>query len=119
MSLPTTLKTVVSNLLANPSIGAPVTFRQESETAFDADTGKTLTKPSGFTVNGTVDTYSKDEINGTTIHKSDIKLIIEAGKGIPESGDVATMEGKDYRVMKSPPVSLAGVAIIYEVQLRV
>ena len=117
MSLSTTLKRVSSTILVN--MGAPVTFRQESETAFDAETGQTFTETSTFTVSGVVDTYSKDEINGTTIHNGDIKLTIEAKGHIPENGDVATIESKDYRVMNVLPVSPAGVAIIYEVQLRV
>ena len=117
MSLSSTLKKVSSNILVK--FGAPVTFSQETYTSFDPENGKTVSTTSTFTVNGVVDFYSKDEVNGTTILSGDIKLIIESNGNVPTNEDVATIESIDYRVMNVLHVSPAGVAIIYEVQLRV
>jgi len=115
MSFYTGLQSVASNLLA--SKGQNVTFSRETITATNPVTGTNTRTTSTFTAYGVATNYNKTEIDGTIIQSGDIKFIME-GVTAPKQGDSTTIDSIVYRVMGVVPVSPAGVAVIYKVQLR-
>lgn len=116
MSLSASLSKVAANIIKK--FGVLVTFSHETTDSFDPATGvktKTTTTFGGF---GVKDEYTIDEINGTTIRKSDVKLLLERVDSEPQIDNSCLIGGTSYRVMDVMPVDPADFAIIYEVQLR-
>lgn len=116
MALSNTLKKVASQMIK--AQGQSCTYTHEEDNAFDPETGKTQSGTTTFSLNTFVDKFSRDEIDGTNVLKSDLKLIVEAKTDTPEVGDIVYVNGITYRIISVMTVSQAGTAIIYEVQVR-
>jgi hypothetical protein len=99
--------------------GSLVVFTRVVEGDFDPVLGsdETATAPT-FSGYGAAFNYDKSEIDGTVIQSTDLKLLFEAGTE-PKQDDTCVVNGFDYRVMRSKPISPAGTDVVYEIQLRV
>lgn len=98
--------------------GEAVTFVRGNEGAFVPSTGG-VASGSATTFTGVAhpSPYSKDEIDGTIIKRSDVKIIVYTGS-IPLVGDKVILRSKDYRIEHIDFISVEGTDIIYRCQLR-
>lgn len=99
--------------------GQAVTFTNEQAGAAYSLGSFSGGTPTTITGVGAAVQYSKGEIDGETIKRTDVKLIFEGGQGAPEQGFKCAVNGVDYRVMSADPINPGGTVVIYEVQLRV
>ena len=110
------LKNVASRLLIDK--GQDVTFTQETTTGIDPAAGTKTKTTSTFTGYGAAFDYKRMEIDGELIQKGDIRFLMEATTTIPVPGNTTVIDSIIYRVMSVKLTSPAGIAVIYEVQLR-
>jgi len=74
-----------------------------------------------YAVIGVANSYAFKDIDGQVIKWGDLRLTIPA-KGLnytPVSGDKVIWSGRTYSVMSVEPFQPAGVAITYDLQLRI
>ena len=116
MSLSSTLAKVSAKVIKQ--FGTTVTFTHKVQASFDPGTGTQVNNDTVYTANAVKAAYEKEEIDGTTILASDIKLILERTATMPETGDTCVIGTKTYRVMPVRPIDPADYVIINEVQLR-
>lgn len=84
-------------------------------------TGEITTPGTTVTLNGYgyPSRYRAHEIDGTVVKHSDTKLILSKISTRPESGWLAFVQSKSFRIMDVQPITKAGADIIYICQLRV
>lgn len=116
MSLSKTLSKVASKVIK--IVGVQCTFTHENTDTFDPATGARTTSNTVFTGYGVKDRYDKQEIDGTTILSSDIKLVLQRATQVPRVDDTCTIGSDSYRVMAVSDVDPDDYDVIYEVQLR-
>jgi hypothetical protein len=104
--------------------GQAMTWTPVSGSTYDASTG-TATETAGtpVVVSGVVKEYSERDVDGTLITTKDKKIVVEgralAAAGVtPSEDDRVSISGVDYQVVRLMPKSPAGVAIVYEAQVR-
>jgi hypothetical protein len=90
-------------------------------------TGSVLDPVTGLYSTGTTTTitckavrlnYSKTEIDGQLVQRSDMKFYINTQGGAPAIGDNVLFDSVNYRVMDVRPLNPAGEVVYYELQLR-
>lgn len=101
--------------------GQPVALSYTTGEVVNPATGAVTTPGSTVNINanGASTKFSKNEIDGEAIKRTDIKLILEQVATAPTTGWTATLNSVDYRVMSVMPVSPGGTDVIYICQLRV
>lgn len=67
---------------------------------------------------GVILDYSNGEIDGTVIQSGDSRVILEATDGEPAVGMIATINGRNWRIMDWSPLAPAGTTVINTIQLR-
>jgi hypothetical protein len=100
--------------------GQTVTHRVQSGTAYDPDTGSSSVSYVDSDGHGCMVEFDKDVIDGTKVRIGDkLCLLSPIGVTEPKDGDKIVIGSETWSVV--PPVSVvapAGVACLYEVQLR-
>ena len=116
MSLSTSLSSVAAKIIRK--FGVVCTFTHEQTDTFDPATGVKTKTETTFTGYGVKDVFAKEEIDGTNVLSSDIKLVLERTDDVPSVDDTCAIGGISYRVMGVMDVDPADYDIIYNVQLR-
>ena len=120
MSLADAQADIESALEALMESGEPVVFSYAVDPIYDNDTGDLISGGTSGTQTayGYPGSYSNAEIDGTNIHRGDIKLICSAGALRPVAGWLCLLDSKTHRVMNCNAFRKSGVDVIYYVQLR-
>lgn len=79
-------------------------------------TAGTVTTITGYGYPGR---FMSNEVDGSVIKRTDIRLVLNSIGSRPEPGWLAFLQGKSFRILDVQPVTLAGGDIIYICQLRV
>lgn len=101
--------------------GQPVTITRYTPGAYDTATGKVPTPlPDDEEIGqGVALNYRSNEIDGTSIIRGDVKLILSAvGISEPQIKSKVSFTGFTGRVLSVDKISPAGEPIIYKVQVR-
>lgn len=100
--------------------GEPVVITFKGSPSYDPITGAPIAGGSdvSYTVNGYPGQYGKDEVDGSTILSSDVRLILELLPVRPAVGCTALVDGALYRVMTVRYVRKAGEDVIYICGIR-
>lgn len=89
----------------------------ESKGEFDPEDELEAFTP--VTVRGVTDNYKLSEINNDTVLRGDQKAYIQTGSYTPRTGDIATVDSKDFRVQDVFPIYAdEGIVVLYGLQLR-
>lgn len=98
-----------------------------NDATFSRTTGATFNPATGSYSGGTVSqftskaarfNYGTREIDGETVQRDDLRLIVEVNGGQPLVDDDCTFNSLTYRVMNVVTVSPSGQDVYYELQLR-
>jgi len=118
MGLANAIKKIAAKQLKN--FGVEITFTQEIEGSYDSVNDEDLTATTQvFTGYGYTENYSKYNLNGTTIKKGDVKLMLEATNIIPLVGAVASVNGLgNFEVIDVESVFINEDIVNYTLQLR-
>jgi hypothetical protein len=118
MSFYTEMALVADDLIIE--FGQSVTHRVQSGTTYDPDTGSSTISYVDSVGHGCMVEFDKDVIDGTKVRIGDkLCLLSPISVNEPKDGDLLVMSGETWNVV--PPVSVvapAGIACLYEVQLR-
>ena len=113
----TALASVASQLLT--SFGDDAVFSRTSGESYSVTTGKySGGTPVSFTAKGARFDYNLQEINGQTILRDDVKLVVDTENGTPQVDDSCVFDSITYRVMSVTALSPNGTDLYYELQLR-
>jgi hypothetical protein len=110
-------------LVANAiqQFGMPMTLSTETAGVYDPATG-VISNPTKVEspVSGLIMEYDSKDIDGSVIKIGDKKVLMTASDTTPEptSDYTLTMGDKDWAVINCNPIAPAGLAIVYEVQVR-
>ena len=94
---------------------------------FSRTTGATFNPATGSYTGGTTTQFSSDaarfnytkrEIDGETVQRDDLRLIVQVNGGEPLINDECTFDSDTYRVMNVTKLSPSGEDIYYDLQLR-
>lgn len=88
-----------------------------SET-YNTTTLENVRAESTFTGWGVVTQYTQDEIDGTTIQRGDLKLVLQKTSRRPEVDNTVAIDGDDYRIISVDVVDPGGVDLVYKCQIR-
>lgn len=97
--------------------GAAATLKRTTAGAYDPATstaGETVTE---LQTTAAVLAYPQKYIDGTLIRHGDRRALCAAGVE-PKQGDALAWQGRDLTVIAVRPVDPAGVAVLYEAQVR-
>jgi len=97
--------------------GAPCTLRRQSGTAYDPNTSTNVPTYTDTAATAAVFAYPQGYVNGTDILQGDQRALMPPAIA-PVQGDRLAWQGKEYAVISVKPVAPAGVAVLYEAQLR-
>jgi hypothetical protein len=97
--------------------GAACTLKRESGTAYDPDAGATVPTYTSTPTTAAVFAMPQKYIDGTLILQGDQQAFMAPGVE-PKQGDMVTWAGRDLSVISVKPVAPAGVAVLFEAQLR-
>lgn len=101
--------------------GEAVTLTYETNEVRDPATGEVTTPATEVEVSGFgyPSRFQNAEIDGTTVERSDTRLVLNKVSVRPEQGWRAEVQGKTFRVMDVQPITRSGADVIYICQLRV
>lgn len=99
--------------------GQDVIITRRIQGTYDTLTSSVPVTDTTITGSGIVDQYQNDEVTGTLIQLSDIKMFI-AANGISGiiAGDMVTFGSIKYNVISVKQINPAGTPLLYECQLR-
>lgn len=97
--------------------GAAATLKRQSGTTYDPGTGTTVPTYADLATTAAVFAYKQGYIDGTLIRQGDQQAFC-APAVEPVQGDRFAWHGKTFEVVSVKPVSPAGVAVLYECQIR-
>lgn len=97
--------------------GAAATLKRQSGTAYDPDTGTTVPTYTDLATTAAVFAYKQSYIDGTLIRQGDQQAFLAPAQA-PAQGDRFVWQGSTFEVIATKPVSPAGVAVLYECQIR-
>lgn len=102
------------------SVGSPLTYTQVSQGAFDPAQGAVVgSGVQTFTPLGVLLSYSAQEVDNSTVLRSDRKALIQAGVGfVPRPGDHVTDASGTWTVKDYGTYDLNGVVLLYWCQVR-
>lgn len=112
-----TLQATASRLITN--FGATAVITRSGGSTFDPVTGS-YSGGSTVTINAKAvrAQFTQSEKASQAVQESDIKLLVEAGKGAPLIDDNVFFDSVDYRVLGVMEISPSGVDVYYELHLR-
>lgn len=112
------LRATATRLLTDK--GLACTLRKKTVGAYNPATGSVTTATTDYAIVGVLLNYSKSLINDTDslIQVNDRKAIIQ-GDIAPDTDDEFIFNGTIYRIISVKITNPAGLAVIYELQLRV
>ena len=99
--------------------GQVVTIRTQTPGGYDPETGTSAITTVDTVGNGCVFDYGTDAIDGTMIVQGDKQLLLSP-VGMGESGidDLAIIGGVTWRITRVKALSPAGVAVLYDCNIR-
>lgn len=98
--------------------GAAATLKRTSAAAYDPATGTSAETVTSLSTTAAVFDYPQKYVDGTLILVGDKQAYLAATHE-PKQGDALTWwGGVDYTVVSVKAVAPAGVAVLYEVQIR-
>lgn len=99
--------------------GQPVTIRTQTPGEYDPATGTSAITTVDTVGNGCVFDYGANAIDGTMIVAGDKQLLLSpVGMSEPGIDDLAIIGGIQWRIVSVKALSPAGVAVLFECQLR-
>lgn len=112
------LAATASRLIVNA--GAPVTLRRKLEGEYDTATGDVLEdRVTSYTGHGVKLDYLAREIDGTRIRAGDARVYLSiTGMVAPMSGDILSVNGIPWTVVRSETLQPGSVTLLYDVQVR-
>lgn len=111
------LATTATNILT--TYGEDAVVSRETGATFNPATGAySGGSTTSFTNKAARFNYSRIEINGDTVLRDDLRLIMDTENGTPQVDDSCVFDNITYRVMGVTALSPDGTDIYYELQLR-
>ena len=110
-------KTAATALRLLTRFGAAATLKREVVGDYDPDTGTSPVTTTSLATTACVFDYDAEYIDGTLILAGDKQAYL-ASAPVPKQGDKLAWQGADYTVIAAKAVAPAGVAVLYEVQIR-
>lgn len=97
--------------------GAPCTFHNVTEGAFDPLTGVTGDTTEGVTLTAVRLQFSSSDIDGTMIQEGDFVLLIDGVQDISNI-DSVTVDGEQYEVVRPMPLKTGDTRLITKAHCR-
>lgn len=97
--------------------GAAATLKRTTTGAYDPATGSAPTTVTEHETTAAVLAYPQKFIDGTLIRQGDRRALMAATVE-PQAGDALAWQGSDLSIVAVRPVDPAGVAVLYEAQVR-
>lgn len=97
--------------------GAAATIKRTTAGEYDPVLGYAPVVTTEHPTTAAVFAYPQSYIDGTNILQGDQQAFLTPADA-PKQGDKLAWQGTDYEVIAVKPVSPAGLAVIYEVQVR-
>jgi len=110
-------RTAATALRLLQRFGAVATLKRSSVAAYDPSTGTAAETPTSLSTTACVFDYPQKYVDGTLILVGDKQAYLSAEQ-LPKQGDVLAWQSVDYTVITVKAIAPAGVAVLYEVQLR-
>jgi len=111
------LKKTASKLISN--FGANSVISREDGGGYNVASGSMSSGiPISFTVKSVRAQFSIAEKASSAVQDADIKMLVEAGKGIPAIDNTLTFDSVSYRIMDVTTISPSGTDVYYELHLR-
>jgi hypothetical protein len=100
--------------------GGPIVLIQEIAGEYDPATGTGEARTKKFTGVGARLNYSLGVVDGSSILRGDVRMLIGATGGMPKPlpGNHLEYMGERYEVIDCDVTQPAGVAVLYDVQAR-
>jgi len=99
--------------------GQPVTIRTQTPGEYDPETGTSAITTVDTVGNGCVFDYGTNAIDGTMIVQGDKQLLLSpVGMAEPGVDDLAIVGGISWRITRVKSTAPAGVAVIYDCNIR-
>lgn len=100
-------------------LGEPVSFSQTVVGTYDPDTESTgAGTTTVYTGYAAPINYDNTEIDGTLVERGDLRLIVNKTSAQPRVEDTVTFRSEDYRIIDVRYISVSGVNVAYEIQIR-
>lgn len=97
--------------------GAAATLKRTTAGAYNPATGTAAETVAELDTTAAVLAYPQRYIDGTLIRHGDRRALCAAGVE-PKQGDALAWQGRDLTIIAVRPVAPAGVAVLYEAQVR-
>lgn len=97
--------------------GAPAKIERQGAAAYNPETGQVEPTITTLATTAAVFAYAQKYIDGTLVLQGDQQAFC-APSVAPVQGDGFQWKGKRYAVVSVKPVAPAGVAVLYEAQIR-
>ena len=97
--------------------GAAATLKRQTAGAYNPATGTSTPSVAELATTAAVFAYPQKYVDGTLVLQGDQQAFCSPAVE-PKQGDVMAWQGTDYQVVAVKPVSPAGVAVLFEAQLR-
>lgn len=97
-------------------LGEPVTLKKFAD-VFNSAIGQNVRTPTPYPTYAVIEDYRFTQKNGDLIRQGNKKLIMTSLVE-PMLGDVVTIGGSDWSVVDVNAVAPAGIAVLYELQVR-
>ena len=111
------LKKTASKLISN--FGADSVVASQGGSSYDPASGSMSGGTSAsFTAKSVRAQFTNAEKALSTVQDSDIKMLLESGKGIPAIDNTLTFDSVSYRIMDVTTISPSGTDVYYELHLR-
>lgn len=109
----------LSNIALNQikAKGILLTFSTVTVDSFDPELGRNNTTASTYSSYGLSLNYKSGLIDGTIIKSGDIRLLMDSTTE-PKINDKVTIDSKSYKIISVKQTNPAGIAVMYEAQLR-
>lgn len=99
--------------------GRAVTLRSSGGDTYDPATATREVYQTEYATIGLMLDYQQSDIDGTLIQVGDQKVYMEPSVEVaPKTGDEILINDVVFKVIKSRPVSPAGVVVLHELQVR-
>lgn len=97
--------------------GKAATLKRIVTGAYDPSTGTAPVTTTSLNTHAAVFAYDQKYIDGTLIKQGDQRAYLSPRQE-PKQGDLLTWMGKDYQIVAVKPLAPAGVAVLFEAQVR-
>ncbi len=111
------IATVADNIIIN--FGVPVTVVSKGTASYNVNTGAVVATDTTQTANGVVTNYDSKDIDNTLILRGDKRLLLSPiGITTIKPDAKVTIAGISYNVISVNETNPAGVALVYDLQIR-